>query len=51
MIDIQRMVKNTKRIAEEAKTTITEIEEFILTASINNRTTNVTNITQISKNL
>ena len=51
MIDIQRMVKNIKRMAKEANTMITEIKGSILTASINNRTTNVTNITQISKNL
>ena len=36
MIDVQRMLKNMKKIAEEANTTITEMEETILTASINN---------------
>ena len=51
MIDIQRMVKNIKRMAKEANTMITEIKGSILTASINNRTTNVTNITQISEDL
>jgi len=51
MIDIQRMVKDTKKIVEEANTTITEVEGSVLTASINNRTTNVTNIAQISENL
>ena len=40
MIDIQRMVKNIKKIAEETNTTVTEMEGMILTASINNQTTN-----------
>jgi len=51
IIDIQRMTKDIKKLAEEANTTITEIEGTVLTASINNRTMNVTNITQISKDL
>ena len=51
MIDIQRMVKNIKKLAEEANTMITEVEESILMASINNRVTNTTNITQISEDL
>jgi len=38
------MVKDIKRMAEEAKTMITEIEGSILMASINNRTTNTMNI-------
>ena len=45
------MMKNIKKIAEETNTTVTEIEGTILTASTNNRTTNVTNITQIAENL
>ena len=36
MIDVQRMLKNMKKIAEETNTTITEMEGIILTASINN---------------
>jgi len=36
MIDVQRIVKDIKKIAEEANTTITEVEGSILTASINN---------------
>ena len=44
MIDIQRMVKDIKRLVEEANTTITEVEGSVLKASINNRTTNTTNI-------
>ena len=51
MIDIQRMMKDIKKLAEEANTMITEMEGTVLTASINNRVMNVTNITQISKDL
>jgi len=51
MIDVQRMVKDMKKIAEEANTTITEMEGSILTASVNNRTMNTTNISQISEDL
>jgi len=51
MIDIQRMTKDIKKLAEEVNTTITEIEGTVLTASINNRVMNVTNITQISEDL
>ena len=51
MIDVQRMVKDIKRMAEEANTTITEVEGSILMASINNRTTNATNISQILEDL
>jgi len=51
MIDIQRWVKNIKKLAEEANTMITEVEGSVLTASINNRVTNTTNITQILEDL
>jgi len=51
MIDIQRMVKDIKRLAEEANTTITEVEGSVLKASINNRTMNATNIAQILEDL
>jgi len=51
MIDIQRMAKNIKRLAEETNTILTEIEETVLMISINNRVMNTTNITQISKDL
>ena len=51
MIDVQRIVKDMKKMAEEANTTITEIEGTILTASINNKTTNATNIAEISEDL
>jgi len=45
MIDVQRMMKDMKKIAEEISMTVMEMEGTILTASINNRTTNATNIT------
>ena len=51
MIDVQRMMKDMKKIAEEMNTTVTEMEGTILTASINNQTTNATNITQMVEDL
>ena len=51
MIDVQRMLKDMKKIAEETSTTVTEMEGTILTASTNNRTMNTTNITQIAEDL
>ena len=51
MIDIQRMLKDMKKIAEETSTTVTEIEGTILMASINNRTTNTMNIMQIAEDI
>ena len=51
MINVQRMVKDIKKLAEEVNTMIMEVEGSILMASINNRATNTTNITQISENL
>ena len=51
MIDIQRMVKDIKKLAEEANTMITEVEDSVLMTSINNQVTNATNITQISEDL
>jgi len=51
MIDIQRMLKNMKKIAEETSTTVTEMEETILMASVNNQTMNTTDITQIAEDL
>ena len=51
MIDVQRMVKEIKRMAEEANMMITEIEESVLMASINNRTINAMNIVQILEDL
>jgi len=51
MINIQRMMKDMKKMAEETSMTVTEMEETILTASINNRTTNTMNITQMADDL
>ena len=51
MIDVQRMTEDIKKLAEEANTILTEVEGTILTASINNRTMNATNLTQISEDL
>ena len=45
MIDIQRWMKDIKKLAEEANTTIMEAEGLILTVSINNQVINTTNIT------
>ena len=36
MINVQRMMKDMKKIVEETNTTMTEMEGTILTASINN---------------
>jgi len=51
MIDIQRVMKDMKKLAEEAGTTVAEMEGIILTASIDNRTTNTMNITQMAEDL
>jgi len=51
MINIQRMLKDMKKIAEETSTTVTETEGSILMASINNRTMNAMNIIQIAEDL
>jgi len=51
MIDVQRVMKDMKRLAEEAGTTIAEMEGIILTASIDNCTTNATNIIQMAEDL
>jgi len=51
MIDVQRMLKDMKKIAEETSTTVTEMEGTILMASVNNRTMNAMNITQIAEDL
>ena len=36
MIDVQRMVNDIKRLAEETNTILMEIEEIVLMTSINN---------------
>jgi len=51
MINVQKIVKDMKKMAEKINTMITEIKGIILIASINNRTVNTTNITQISEDL
>jgi len=51
MIDVQRMIKDIKKLAGEVDTVVTEMEEDILWASINNQMTNTTNISEISKDL
>ena len=51
MINVQRILKNIKKVAKEANMTIIEMEGSILTASINDRTMNTMNIAQISKDL
>ena len=51
MIDVQRMVKDMKKIVEETNTTMAEMKEMILIASINNQTSNTINIIQILEDL
>ena len=51
IVDVQRIIKDMKKLAGEANTTVTEMEESILAASINNWTMNATNITGISEDL
>ena len=51
MIDVQRMLKDMKKIAEETSMTVMEMEGTILMASINNRTMNAMNIMQIAEDL
>jgi len=36
MIDVQRIIKNIKKLAREANTTVTEMKESILATSIDN---------------
>jgi len=51
MIDVQKAIKDMKKLAEEAGTTIAEMEGVILMASINNQTMNATDITQMAEDL
>jgi len=51
MINVQRVMKDMKKLAEEASTTVAEMEGTILIASINNHTTNAMNITQMAEDL
>jgi len=45
MINVQRMVKDIKRLAEETNTILMEIKGMVLATSISNRVINATNIT------
>ena len=51
MIDIQGQVQNMMKIVGETNTTIMEMKETILKASVNNWTMNVTNILGILEDL
>ena len=51
MIDVQKQIKEMMKIAAETHTTMTEMEDSILTASINNWTVNTTNILEMSEDL
>ena len=51
IIDVQKMVKNMKKIAEMANTMIMEIKGSITIVSINNWTMNTINILGISEDL
>ena len=51
MIDMQRQIKNILKTAAETNMTITEVEDFILKASINNQVINVTNIAGVLEDL
>jgi len=51
MIDMQKQVKDIIKIVAEANTMITEMEDTILMASINNWVINTMNITGVSKDL
>ena len=51
MIDIQKQVQDIIKIAKETNMMITEMEEIILKASINNRIMNTTKILGISEDL
>ena len=51
MINVQKMVKDIKKLIEETNTTLTEVEGTILATSINNQMVNTTNIAGISEDL
>ena len=51
MIDVQKIIKDMKKLAEEANTMVTKMKGSILAASINNWTMNATNIVGISEDL
>ena len=49
--DMQKMVKDIKKIVEVENTTINKMEGSILMVNINNRITNAMNILEISEDL
>ena len=51
MINVQRIIKDIKKIAEDTSTTVAQMKRTILMASVNNQTMNATNITQIAEDL
>ena len=51
MIDVQRIMKDMKKMAEETSMIVMEMEGTILIANINNWTTNAMNITQMADDL
>jgi len=51
MIDVQRIIKDIKKLVGEVNIIVTEMEEAILWVSINNQMTNTTNISGISEDL
>jgi len=51
MIDVQRIIKDMKKLVREANTMVMEIEGAILVASIDNRMMNTMNIVGISEDL
>ena len=51
MIDIQRIIKDIKKLTGEVNTMVTEIEGSILAASIDNQMMNTINIAGISEDL
>ena len=51
MIDMQKQIKEMMKIVAEMNTTMMEMEDSILIASINNQTVNTTNIIEVSEDL
>ena len=51
MINMQKMIKNIKKLTKEVNTTIIEVEGIVLNTSINNKIMNATNIMQILEDL
>jgi len=51
MINMQKQIKDILKIAAETNMTITEMEDSILKASINNQVINTTNIAEVLEDL